>query len=152
MYCLNCRWWENLSLTTASLKALKMTLDSYPRINDLKLMGWNLVEGGNWGMPHHPTPGTQQSYIMWKDSIKMCSNQDKYWEWPTCKVKKTKEWPTQASTYFEHEHKGKLGKNTKCSKGTKGCRLKYMQAMETMVYSFVALQFLLFHVSKGFLI
>ena len=48
--------------------------------------------------------------------------------------------------------KGKLGKNTKCSKETKGCRLKYMQAMATMDYSFVALQFLSFNVSKGFLI
>ena len=48
--------------------------------------------------------------------------------------------------------KGNLGKNTKCSKGIKGCRLKYMQAMETMNYSFVSLQFLLFNVSKGFLI
>ena len=25
----------------------QMTLDSYPRINDLKLMGWNLLEGGH---------------------------------------------------------------------------------------------------------
>ena len=25
----------------------QMTLDSYPRINDLKLMGWNPLEGGN---------------------------------------------------------------------------------------------------------
>ena len=48
--------------------------------------------------------------------------------------------------------KCKLGKNTKCSKGTRGCRLKYMQAMATMDYSFVALQFLPFNVSKGFLI
>ena len=48
--------------------------------------------------------------------------------------------------------KGNLGKNTKCSKGTKGCRLKYMQATATMDYSFLALQLLLFNVSKGFLI
>ena len=48
--------------------------------------------------------------------------------------------------------KEKLWKNTKCSKGTKGCRLKYMQARAIMEYSFVALQFLLFNVSKGFLI
>ena len=41
--------------------------------------------------------------------------------------------------------KGKLGKNTKCSKGTKGFRLKYMKAMPTI-------QFLPFNVSKGFLI
>ena len=26
-------------------------------------------------------------------------------EWSTCKVKKTAEWPTQASTSFEQEHK-----------------------------------------------
>ena len=38
--------------------------------------------------------------------------------------------------------KGKLGKNKKCSKETKGCKLKYMQAMATMDYSFVALPFL----------
>ena len=42
-----CRWRENLPLMTASLKALKITLDSNPRINDLKSMGWNLLEGGN---------------------------------------------------------------------------------------------------------
>ena len=48
--------------------------------------------------------------------------------------------------------KGKLGKNTKCSKGTKGCRLKYKQGTTTMDYSFLALQFLLLNVSKGFLI
>ena len=48
--------------------------------------------------------------------------------------------------------KGKLGKNTKCSKGTKGCILKYMEAMATLDYSFIALQFLPFNVSKGFLI
>ena len=36
--------------------------------------------------------------------------------------------------------KGKLGKNTKWSKGTKGCGLKYMQAMATMDYSFFDLQ------------
>ena len=46
-------------------------------------------------------------------------------------------------------NKGKLGKNKKYSKGTKGCILKYMQAMETMDYSFVALQFFIFNVSKG---
>ena len=48
--------------------------------------------------------------------------------------------------------KGKLGKNTKCSKGTKGCRLKYMQTMATMDYSFFALQFPPFNVPKGSLI
>ena len=48
--------------------------------------------------------------------------------------------------------KGKLGKNTKCSKGTKGCKLMYKQATTTMDYSFLALQFLPFNVSKGFLI
>ena len=47
--------------------------------------------------------------------------------------------------------KGNIWKNTKCSKGTKGCKLKYMQSMATMDYSFVALQFLFFNVSKGFL-
>ena len=41
------RWRENLPLMTANLKELKMTLDSYPRINDLKSMGWNLLEGGH---------------------------------------------------------------------------------------------------------
>ena len=35
--------------------------------------------------------------------------------------------------------KSKLGKNTKCSKGTKGCKLKYMQATATMDYSFFAI-------------
>ena len=45
--------------------------------------------------------------------------------------------------------KCKLGKNTKCSKGTKGCRLKYMQAMAIMEYSFVALQFLFFQCIQG---
>ena len=48
--------------------------------------------------------------------------------------------------------KGKLQKNTKCYKGTKGCRLKYKQATTTMDYSFLSLQFLSFNVSKGFLI
>ena len=48
--------------------------------------------------------------------------------------------------------KGNLGKNTKCSKGTKGCILKYMQTVATMDCSFIALQFLPFNVSKGFLI
>ena len=47
MYSKDCRWRENLPLMTASLKALKMTLYSNPRINDLKSMGWNLLEGGN---------------------------------------------------------------------------------------------------------
>ena len=46
--------------------------------------------------------------------------------------------------------KWKLGNNTNCSKGTKGCRLKYKQAMTTMDYSFHALQFLSFNVSNGF--
>ena len=58
-------------------------------------------------------------------------------------------------TYLDRKltkNKGKLGKNTKFSKGTKGCRLKYMQTMTTMDYSLVALQFLLLNVSKGFLI
>ena len=37
---------ENLPLMTAS-KALKMTLDSNPKINDLKSMGGNPLEGGH---------------------------------------------------------------------------------------------------------
>ena len=45
-----------------------------------------------------------------------------------------------------------VGKNTKCFKWTKGCRLKYKQIEATMDYSFFALQFLLFNVSNGFLI
>ena len=45
--------------------------------------------------------------------------------------------------------KGKLGKSTKFSKGTKGCRLKYMQAMETIDYSFIDLQFLLLQCIQG---
>ena len=56
------------------------------------------------------------------------------------------------SLYNKLTSKGNLGKNTKFSKGTKGCRLKYMQTMATMDYSLLALQFLLFNVSKGFLI
>ena len=48
--------------------------------------------------------------------------------------------------------KGKIGNNTKWSKGTKGCRVKYKQTEATMDYSFFALQSLLFNVSKGFLI
>ena len=48
--------------------------------------------------------------------------------------------------------KGNLGKNAKCSKGTKGWRLKYMLTMETMDYSLLSLQFLPFNVSNGFLI
>ena len=47
MYSQNYRWRENLPLMNASLKALKMTLDSYPRINDTNSMGWNLMKGGN---------------------------------------------------------------------------------------------------------
>ena len=84
----------------------QMTLDSYPWINDLKLMGWNPLEGGHEGIPYHPTRCTQQSYIMWKDSIIMCSNQYQYQEWSTFKVRKIEEWPTQASTSFEQENKG----------------------------------------------
>ena len=45
--------------------------------------------------------------------------------------------------------KGKLGKNTKCSKGIKGCRLKYKQTEATMDYSFFALQFPLFQCIQG---
>ena len=45
--------------------------------------------------------------------------------------------------------KGKLGKNTKCSKGTKGCRLKYKQATTTMDYIFLALQFPLLQSIQG---
>ena len=41
------RWWEILPLIAASQKELKITLDSYPRINDLKSMGWNPLEGGH---------------------------------------------------------------------------------------------------------
>ena len=37
--------------------------------------------------------------------------------------------------------KGKLGKNKKCSKGTKGCRLKYIQIVETIDYSLPTLQY-----------
>ena len=48
--------------------------------------------------------------------------------------------------------KGKLGKNTKCSKGINGCKLKYKKTVATMDYIVFALQFLLFNVSKGFLI
>ena len=44
---------------------------------------------------------------MWKDSIIKCTNQYQYWEWPTCKVRRTEEWPTQVSTSFEQEHKSK---------------------------------------------
>ena len=40
----------------------------------------------------------------------------------------------------------------KVLQGTKGCRLKYKQTEATMDYSFFSLQFLLFNVSKGFLI
>ena len=47
MYSQNCRWQENLPLMTVSLKALKWTLDSYSRIDDLNLMEWNLLEGEN---------------------------------------------------------------------------------------------------------
>ena len=47
MYSQNYRWRENLPLMTVSLKALKWTLDSYSRINDLKLMEWNPLEGGH---------------------------------------------------------------------------------------------------------
>ena len=35
--------------------------------------------------------------------------------------------------------KGNIGKNTKCCKGRKGCRLKYKQTEETMDYSSFAL-------------
>ena len=45
--------------------------------------------------------------------------------------------------------KGKLGKNTKCSKGTKGCRLKYMQIVEKMDYSLLVLQFIPFQCIQG---
>ena len=45
--------------------------------------------------------------------------------------------------------KGNLGKNTKCSKGTKGCRIKYMQAPTKVDYSFLSLQFLLLQCIQG---
>ena len=45
--------------------------------------------------------------------------------------------------------KGKLGKNTNCSKGTKGCRLKYKQTEPTIDYSFFSLQFPLLQCIKG---
>ena len=32
----------------------QMTLESYPMINDLNSMGWNLLEGGH-GIPRQPT-------------------------------------------------------------------------------------------------
>ena len=54
--------------------------------------------------------------------------------------------PPQSSISQQKYHK------TKCSKGTKGCRLKYKKTEATMDYSFLVLQFLLFNVSKGFLI
>ena len=44
--------------------------------------------------------------------------------------------------------KGKLGKNKKCSKGTKGCIIKYMQATKIMDFIFLSLQFLPVNVSK----
>ena len=47
MYSQNSQWRENLPLMIASLKALKMTLDSYPKMNDLKSIEWNLLEGGH---------------------------------------------------------------------------------------------------------
>ena len=47
MYSQKCRWQDDLLLVTVSLKALKWTLDSYSRINDLKLMEWNPLEGGH---------------------------------------------------------------------------------------------------------
>ena len=47
MYSHNYRWRENLPLMIVSLKELKWTLDSYSRINDMKLMEWNPLEGGN---------------------------------------------------------------------------------------------------------
>ena len=47
MYSQNCRWRENLPLMTVSLKELKWTLDSYSRIDDLKSMEWNRLEGGH---------------------------------------------------------------------------------------------------------
>ena len=51
-----------------SLKALKWTRDSYSRRNDLKSMEWNPMEGGHLGIPYQPTRGTQQCWIMWKNS------------------------------------------------------------------------------------
>ena len=45
--------------------------------------------------------------------------------------------------------KGNLGKNLKFPKGTKGCRLKYMQTTATMDYSFVALQYILLQCIQG---
>ena len=47
MYSQNCQWRENLPLMIVSLKELRWTLDSYSRINDLKSMEWNLLEGGH---------------------------------------------------------------------------------------------------------
>ena len=60
--------------------------------------------------------------------------------------------PNPPSLDSKLTRKGKLGKNIKCSKGTKGCKLKYMETTTTTDYSLVALQFLLLNVSKGFLI
>ena len=47
------------------------------------------------------------------------------------------------------QNKGNIGKNAKCFKGTKGCRLKYKKTEATMDYSFFALQFLLLQCIQG---
>ena len=44
---------------TASLKALKMTLDSNPRINDLKSMG--MKSAGRRALMHPPSSNTRYS-------------------------------------------------------------------------------------------
>ena len=47
MYSQNYLWRENLALMTVNLKELKWNLDSYSRINDLKSMEQNPLEGWN---------------------------------------------------------------------------------------------------------
>ena len=60
--------------------------------------------------------------------------------------------PQSSISHRKLTSKGNLGKNTKCSKGANGCRLKYKQSEATMDYRFFSLQFFLFNVSEGFLI
>ena len=61
--------------------------------------------------------------------------------------------PPQSSISQQQAHKQRQAwEEHQVLQGTKGCRLNYKKAMETMEYNFLALQFSSFNVSKGFLI
>ena len=60
--------------------------------------------------------------------------------------------PQSSISQYQSHKKRKYWDEHKVLQWAKGCRLKYKQSTATMDYSFLALQFLPFNVSEGFLI